>query len=73
MDSLGIKDMDKQQLIKKILDTICEQFEILDGIDGYKEFRENIASSQDSNLVDAHDAVVTAAYEICMGRGFEKK
>ena len=65
--------MDKQQLIKKTLSTIREQFELLDGIEGYQEFCENIAPKVDATLADAHGAVIDALYEICMGRGFEKK
>ena len=63
--------MDEKQVIQKVLATIREQFELLEGLDGYQAFCENIAPRLDTNLIDAHDAIITALYEICMGRGFE--
>ena len=63
--------MNEKQLIRKALVTIRDQFELLEEIPSYQAFCDNIAPKLDTNLVDAHEAVVTGLYEICMGRGFE--
>ena len=63
--------MNEKQLIRKALVTIRDQFELLEEIPSYQAFAENIAPKLDTSLVNAHDAVITALYEICMGRGFE--